>query len=146
MINELDMTKLQQNLQADEGFMKSAYQDHLGFWTIGIGTLIDERKNAGITLDEANYLLRNRINKNLKELDSRIPWWREHPEHVQRALANMAYQLGPDGLLNFKDTLALIKAGKYSQAAGEALKSLWAKQTPSRAKKVTDLMRGRVLR
>lgn len=61
MPDSLNLKKLEDDLFDDEGYRKSAYQDHLGFWTIGIGTLIDERKGAGITVDEAKYLLRNRL-------------------------------------------------------------------------------------
>lgn len=139
----LNLSKLESDLFDDEGYRKSAYQDHLGFWTIGIGTLIDERKGAGITVDEAKYLLRNRLETFFAAMDQKMPWWRDQPEHVQRALANMAYQMGVDGLLGFKNTLALIQAGKYDQAADNAMKSLWARQTPNRAKKVTDLLRGK---
>lgn len=143
MPDSLNLKKLEDDLFDDEGYRKSAYQDHLGFWTIGIGTLIDERKGAGITVDEAKYLLRNRLATFFAEMDAKMPWWREHPEHVQRALANMAYQLGVNGLLGFRNTLAMVQAGRYDEAADNALKSLWARQTPNRAKKVTDLLRGR---
>jgi lysozyme len=46
------------------------------------------------------------------------------------------------GLLKFKTTLSLLQAGDRAGAAAQALKSLWAKQTPNRAKRVTDLIRG----
>ena len=35
-----------------EGSEKSAYQDTLGYWTIGHGRLIDKRKNAGLSEEE----------------------------------------------------------------------------------------------
>lgn len=31
-------------LRQEEGSVPHAYQDHLGFWTIGIGRLVDQRK------------------------------------------------------------------------------------------------------
>lgn len=137
----MNLGKLERELEEDEGFRASAYQDHLGFWTIGIGTLIDARKGAGITREEAYLLLRNRLGSKFQEMDKRMSWWRDQPDPVQRALANMAYQMGVEGLLGFRNTLALIQQGKYSEAADNAMKSLWAKQTPNRAKKVTDLIR-----
>lgn len=137
----LNTSLLEKDLYGDEGCKLSVYKDHLGFWTIGIGTLVDDRKGGGITLDEAYYLLRNRLKAKFDDMDKQMPWWRGHPECVQRALANMAYQMGVDGLLEFKNSLALLKARQYNESADNFLKSLWAKQTPERAKRVTDLIR-----
>lgn len=141
MNHTLNLSQLEKDLDRDEGFVPHAYQDHLGFWTIGIGRLIDKRKGGGITREEAYYLLRNTLSSSFDEMDKRMPWWRDHPEPVQRALVNMAYQMGVPGLMKFKNTLALIQAKKYNEAADNAMKSLWAKQTPERAKRVTDLIR-----
>ena len=44
-----------EQLKRDEGEILHAYQDHLGFWTIGIGILIDKR---GMTEEAAYQLLR----------------------------------------------------------------------------------------
>lgn len=140
-MDTLNTSLLEKDLDRDEGFRSEAYQDHLGFWTIGIGTLIDGRKGGGITRDEAYLLLRNRLKVKFQEMDQQMSWWRGQPECVQRALANMAYQLGVPGLLKFRNTLALIQAEKYNEAADNAMKSLWARQTPARAKRVTDLIR-----
>lgn len=133
--------RLKEDLLRDEGFVEYAYKDSLGYWTIGIGRLIDKRKGGRITLEEAYYLLGNDIDRKAKALYQALPWLSSQPEPVQRALMNMAFQLGVTGLLRFKRTLALIKEKKYNEAADNALKSLWAKQTPNRAKRVTDLIR-----
>jgi lysozyme len=53
----------------------------------------------------------------------------------------MAFQLGTDGLLGFKNTLALIRDGKYAEAAEAMLLSRWAEQTPARAKRLSEQMR-----
>jgi lysozyme len=53
----------------------------------------------------------------------------------------MAFQLGTDGLLGFKNTLALIRDGKYAEAADAMLASKWATQTPLRAARLSAQMR-----
>ena len=53
----------------------------------------------------------------------------------------MAFQMGVDGLLGFKNTLAMIQAGKYTEAANGMMNSKWAKQTPSRAQRHAEQMR-----
>jgi lysozyme len=115
-----------EELRRDEGVVLHEYKDHLGYSTIGIGRLIDKRRGGGITLQEAEYLLGNDVDKVYSELKARLPWFVEKPDYVQRALCNMAFQMGIEGLLKFKNTLQFIKSGNYSAAADNALKSKWA--------------------
>jgi lysozyme len=130
------------DLRRDEGEVLHAYKDSLGFLTIGVGRLVDKRKGGCITEDESAYLLSNDINEVINSVTLALPWLAKHPDNVQRAIYNMAFQLGTKGLLAFKNTLALVEAGRYGEAADNALKSLWARQTPDRAKRVTDTLRG----
>lgn len=59
----------------------------------------------------------------------------------QDILISMAYQMGVDGLSLFKGTLASIAAGDFNAAANGMLDSLWARQTPSRARRHAEVMR-----
>jgi len=129
------------DLKADEGFSRYAYNDHLTYLTIGYGRLIDRRKGGGISEAEAEYLLKNDIVRSYNELGSKLDYFTSLPFPVQRALLNMAFQLGINGLLKFKNTLKYISQGDYEAAADNALKSKWAKQTPERAIRVTDWIR-----
>lgn len=129
------------DLKQHEGFSPHAYQDHLGYWTIGYGRLIDEARGGGITDDEAEMLLENDITRVYSQLHDRIHYFSKLPHQVQRALINMAFQLGVRGLLAFRKTLKYIEKGQYVKAADEALRSRWANQTPRRAKEVTDWIR-----
>jgi lysozyme len=71
-----------------------------------------------------------------------LPWVVDQPEEIQRALGNMAYQLGISGLLKFSKMLEALKNGQRELASIEALDSSWAKQTPARAKRVAKLILG----
>jgi lysozyme len=133
--------RLIKQLRRDEGEVLHAYKDSLGFWTIGVGILIDERKGGGITPEESAYLLSNRIDSKEKELLSKAPWMVTLDEVRFGALLNMAFQLGVDGLLGFKNSLMRIRVGDYDGAAANMLQSLWAKQTPERAIRITDQIR-----
>lgn len=135
------MDRLLDELKADEGWVPHAYPDHLGFWTIGYGFLIDERRNGRLPGPVAEFWLRWEIDRIQDELARRLPWFAAAPEPARRALTNMAYQLGTNGLLNFRRTLAHCADGGWEAAADEALRSRWAEQTPNRAKRVTDLIR-----
>lgn len=132
---------IRRDIQRDEGCVLHAYEDSRGFVTIGYGRLIDPRRGGGITLREAEMLLDHDIEKAMLGLDSKLPWWRELSEMRQRALVNMAFQLGINGLLGFKKMLAALEVGRYADAASEALDSRWSKQTGRRARRVAEMLR-----
>ena len=134
--------KLIEDLKSDEGWRPFAYEDHLGFLTIGFGFLIDERRGGELPVEIAEDWLTYAAIKRWDELRVALPWLDLMAEDVQRALANMAYQLGVNGVLRFRKMLAKLKQGNRAAAAAEALDSRWAVQTPRRAKRVTDLIRG----
>lgn len=134
------LSKLKEDIKADEGLVLHEYKDHLGFSTIGYGRLIDERRGGGISEEEADYLLTNDILRVIEQLATRTNLT-SYPTAVQHALINMAFQLGVNGLLGFKKMWAHLDNHDYAAAADEALDSRWATQTPARAKRVTDMMR-----
>ena len=138
------MTDIQGILEQEEGFVPHAYKDSLGYWTIGHGILIDKNKGGGITEEESRYLMGNRLYKIRDELNHRLPWLWGQPTDCQDALVLMAYQMGVGGVCDFHHMLAHMESGDRAEAADEALKSLWARQTPVRAKRVADMIRGRV--
>ncbi len=135
------VNSLEEQLCRDEGEVLHEYKDHLGYSTIGIGRLIDKRKGGGITHEEALYLLRNDINKRKMQVLSRLPWAVNLSEERQAVLFNMAFQMGIDGLLGFENTLRMIQDKRYDAAADNMLKSLWARQTPERAKRLAIQMK-----
>lgn len=133
-------SKAIEQIRRDEGEVLHAYEDHLGYITIGVGRLIDKRKGGGITKEESAYLLNNDIQTRLIALESRISWFKRLDDARKGVLLNMAFQLGIGGLMGFKNTLAKIEAGDYSGAAANMLKSKWARQTPKRAKRLAKQM------
>lgn len=129
-----------EQLKRDESEVLHAYQDHLGFWTIGVGILIDKRKGGGLLPEESEFIFRNRLQILNAELDKRLPWISRLDPVRRGVLINMAFQMGVAGLLAFRDTLALVSAGKYQDAAKEMLRSKWAAQTPARAQRLSNQM------
>lgn len=140
-LNNSFLTEATEQLKIDEGFKDHAYQDHLGYWTIGYGRLIDKRRGGRIRPHEGQYLLQNDIDEKLSELRNRISWFDNLDDPRKGVLLNMCFQLGVAGLLNFKNTLAKVEAGDYEGAATNMLKSKWAKQTPNRAHRLAEQMR-----
>lgn len=128
-------------LRRDEGEVLSAYQDHLGFWTIGVGRLIDKRKGGGLTAEESAFLLNNDVDTRIKALEDAFPWFKGMDEARKGVLVNMSFQIGVGGLKAFKNTLASVADGLYDKAAAQMLESLWATQTPERAKRLAEQMK-----
>lgn len=128
-------------LRGDEGEVLTEYKDHLGYSTIGVGRLIDKRKGGGISKEESAFLLANDIMRFSKELDTRLPWWKSLDDARRGVLLSMAFQMGADGLLGFKNTLEAVRLGQYDKAADGMLHSMWAKQTPERAGRMSEQMR-----
>lgn len=136
----MTITNLRDQLKRDEGTVLTEYKDHLGYSTIGTGRLIDKRKGGGITQAEADYLLDNDIAKVVQGVRSRLPWTVKLDEVRRGVLANMAFQMGIDGLTGFKNTLAMVERGDYAGAAAGMLNSKWATQTPARAQRLSKQM------
>lgn len=132
---------LEEMLKRHEGLRLSAYQDGEGFWTIGVGRLIDERKGGGITHGEAMQLLEHDIDRTVNALYQRAPWVAELDEVRQLVLVNMAFNLGVNGLLQFTNTMAHIRGGRFDQAAQGMLASKWATQVKDRAIELARIMR-----
>lgn len=134
--------ELIRQLKADEGVKPCVYKDSLGFYTIAVGRLVDDRKpGAGLRPIEIDFLLQNDIDDRIEQLTKRLPWFQNLDEVRQGALLNMAFQLGVDGLLGFKNTLKMVEDGRYSDAADNMLLSKWAQQTPERAKRMAKQMK-----
>jgi len=130
--------RLAKQLIQDEGLKLKPYRCTAGRLTIGVGRNLDDR---GITEAEALTLLDNDIKAFWEELAAALPWLTQAPGPVQEALANMAFNLGLRGLLQFKASLALLEAGRFAEAADELLRSKWAGQVGARAERLAALLR-----
>jgi len=131
---------LKTQLLREEGAKSCAYQDSLGYWTIGVGRLIDSRKGGGLSNDEIDLLLDNDIKRNYEAVLKALPWVDKLSDVRQAVLIEMAFQMGLKGLLQFKLMLGSVEDGQYVEAAAEMVKSRWAMQTPARAYRLASQM------
>jgi lysozyme len=127
-------------LSLHEGRVNHAYQDSLGYWTIGVGHLIDPRKGGRLPEHIIDALLEWDIAIHWAELEEALPWVTKLDKVRQTVLLDMAFNLGVKGLLGFARTLAAIKAGEYQKAASHMLHSLWARQVKTRAVRLSKMM------
>ena len=124
------------DIKRHEGYSKKLYQDTLGYDTIGIGFLV-----SSLELDEdvCDIILERRLVKNELVLQRKLTYYHGLPQEVKNIIQNMYYQLG-NKLFNFVKTLHYIETGNFKAASIEMLDSLWAKQTPNRAKELSKEM------
>lgn len=134
----MNKEQLIQDLIRDEGMKTEPYHCTSGKLTIGVGRNLDDR---GISKGEAMYLLTNDIEIVEVELDARLSWWRDMPDDVQRALANMAFNIGVPRLLNFERMLNALRHREFTVAADEAMDSRWSDQVGTRATRIAELIR-----
>lgn len=134
--------ELTKQLKGDEDVRKHVYKDNLGFYTIGVGRLVDDRKpGSGLRPIEMDFMLQNDIDERIEALTRRLPWFQNLDDARKGVLLNMAFQMGVDGLLGFKNTLRMVEDGDYMGAARNMLQSKWATQTPQRATRMAEQMR-----
>ena len=157
---------LEQELIRDEGLRLFPYEDTVGKITIGVGRNLTDKGltrnelsslglninlnkeqvisvllERGLTKQECLMLLSNDIDDAWDDLTTALPWVEQKPEVVQRVLTNMNFNVGLSRLLDFKKTLAHIKANRYLEASQEMLNSRWANQVGARAIRLSNLIK-----
>lgn len=144
-----DLTLLVSDLQRDEGWRSYLYDDATG-GKIGPGSFVHGNPTIGygfalnvapFTIEEATPILRGRASAVIAALAVALPWMGGLSEPRQRALGNMAYNMGVAGLLKFDTFLGLMKQGKFGEAADDLEKTAWYSQVGDRAKRIVQIIR-----
>lgn len=132
---------LRQRISLHEGKSPYAYKDSLGYFTIGIGRVCDERLHQGLSEQEMQMLLENDISNAKADL---LPYtWYQTLDEVRRGvLIELNFNIGLTHLLEFKNMIAALSMLDYEKAANEMLDSLWAKQVgPIRSQDMVKRLR-----
>lgn len=146
MINEENECTLVLELRRDEDVRYSPYIDTRGNETVGVGHNMKERPLPDgwvFPLDDGQVdaLLESDLMSVYADLDSNLPWWSTLNDVRQRVLCNMCFNMGITKLLGFKNTLAAMRRGQYTDAAFGMLHSAWATQVGQRAVRLAFQMR-----
>jgi len=128
---------LLKDIKRHEGFRSKVYKCSEGYDTIGYGFAI---KDLEIDKDIAELILMRKIKKLLERIIKTFNWFEKAPDNVKYVVTNMCYQLGVRGFGQFKKTIHLLETKEYKEASIEVLDSLWAKQTPNRAKELSEAL------
>lgn len=128
-------------LRIDEGLVDHAYQDSEGYWTIGVGRLIDERRGGKLRPDEIALMLENDIAEAEDDAKALFPSFDSLSDARKAVLLNMAFNLGRSRLAAFQKFRAAVEAELWSLAADEMLNSRWAVQVGLRAHRLAKQMK-----
>ena len=127
--------KLIDSIKKHEGYVGIVYNDSLGIDTIGYGFAI---KDLELDEDICEIILERKIHNLTDRLLLKFGWFKYMPQEIKDIVTEMCYQLGVTGFSKFKKTIAYLQNKQWEEASVEMLDSLWAKQTPNRAKEMSN--------
>ena len=143
----MNYTQTELDLIRDEGVRLRVYRCTAGHLTIGVGHKLTERDVlqglSEISLEQAGYLLHMDIGIAMNGCASIFGRDRfdGFTEARQRALVNMCFQMGTQGLTKFRKMVDAIMRDDWATAQAEALDSKWARSdSPARAQRVAYML------
>lgn len=132
-------SEIKEMLIKDEGWRNKPYRCPAGKLTIGVGHNLDAN---GLSDDVIENILDEDIDA-AEKFAIEVFGSAFHGFEVgrQMAIVGMIFQLGTGGFRKFHRTIKAMKEGRWGDAADYGMQSLWAKQTPARARRVTEMLR-----
>ena len=124
-----------ESIKQHEGYVGVVYKDSLGIDTIGYGFAI---KDLELDRDICDIILKRKLKALEDRVNLKFSWYKYMPQEIKDVVMEMCYQLGVTGVSKFKKTIAYLQDKRWEEASVEMLDSLWAKQTPNRAKELSN--------
>jgi len=144
----MDLVKLREQLEIDEGVKYDIYLDHLGYPTFGIGHLItedDPEHGQPIGTEVSKERVEEAFEKDcewvVRDCHKLYDSFDDLPEEVQQIVANMMFNLGYPRLSAFKGMKAGVDSQNWNEAADQMVDSRWYRQVGVRAERLVERMR-----
>ena len=144
----MDIDKLREEIEYDEGNVQKIYLDHLGLPTFGIGHLVRESDpeyglevGTEVSKERCDSVFNEDVKTVIADCYKLYPDFDDLPEEVKRIIANMMFNLGATRMGKFKGMKAGVDARDWQKAADEMVDSLWYKQVTNRANRLVKRMR-----
>ncbi len=150
----VDVTKVYEEIAADEGKILHCYMCSENHKTVGIGHKVlpndpeanlpvhgaydDVPEEEGITEDRCYELFQHDVQLAIAGCKGIYSNWEEIPQEMRHILVNMCFQLGQTGLSRFKNMNAGVAQEAWGIVSMEMMDSRWAQQTPERAERLRD--------
>ena len=144
----MNLEKLREELEIDEGCKYEIYLDHLGYPTFGIGHLITDDDpeygwEVGASIDTVRVYetFEQDIEGVLSDCSKLYSDFGDLPEEAQRVIANMMFNMGLTRLSKFRGMKRGVDARNWNDAADEMVDSRWYRQVTNRADRLVERMR-----
>ena len=144
----MNIEKLREELEVDEGVKYEIYNDHLGYPTFGIGHLVlDTDPESGqevgtpVSEDRVAEAFNNDVETVISDCERLYPEFNGLPEEVKLIIANMMFNMGRPRLSKFKGMKRGVDAQDWDAAADEMVDSAWYRQVTNRADRLVERMR-----
>ena len=144
----MDIEKLREQLEVDEGCVYEIYNDHLGYATFGIGHLVTESDpeqgqslGTPVSSDRVAEAFESDIQSVLRDCNILYSDFHNLPEEAQQVIANMMFNLGRPRLSKFAGMKRGVDARDWDAAADEMVDSNWYRQVTNRADRLVERIR-----
>jgi lysozyme len=144
----MDLVKLREQLEIDEGVKYDIYLDHLGYPTFGIGHLItedDPEHGQPVGTEVSKERVEEAFEKDcewvVRDCHKLYDSFDDLPEEVQQIVANMMFNLRYPRLSAFKGMKAGVDSQDWNEAADQMVDSRWYRQVGARAERLVERMR-----
>ena len=144
----MDIEKLREEIEYDEGSVNEIYLDHLGLATFGIGHLVRKEDpeygwevGTPVAADRCVEAFNTDIETVLSDCKLLYSDFEDLPEEAQRIIANMMFNMGRPRLSKFKGMKRGVDARDWNAAADEMVDSRWYRQVTNRADRLVERMR-----
>ena len=144
----MDIEKLREEIEYDEGSVNEIYLDHLGLATFGIGHLVRKddpeygwEVGTPVDADRCVEAFNTDIETVLSDCKLLYSDFDDLPEEAQRIIANMMFNMGRPRLSKFKGMKRGVDARDWNAAADEMVDSRWYRQVTNRADRLVERMR-----
>ena len=141
----INVNRLLKQMHSDEGSRLDVYLDSELKPTVGYGHLVQPEDNLKlkdvITKERAEGFFAKDFPKAITGSRSVLQEHGKTPSELKEVLANMTYQLGSTGVKAFDDMQSALDKFDYPAGADAMLDSVWARQTPNRAKRLAGVVR-----
>jgi lysozyme len=144
----MNLDKLRDELELDEGCKYEIYFDHLGYLTFGIGHLIvksdpeyGKESLTQVTESRVKEAFAHDIVTVLSDCERLYKDFYELPEEAQRVIANMMFNMGYTRLSKFRGMKRGVDSRDWNVAADEMVDSRWYNQVINRATRLVERIR-----
>ena len=144
----MDLNRLREDLETDEGVKYEIYLDHLGYPTFGIGHLIREDdpehgSDIGTEVSESRVVeaFEQDCENVLRDCNILYEDFDDLPEEAQQVIANMMFNMGRPRLSKFKGMKRGVDSRNWNEAADEMVDSSWYRQVTKRADRLVERIR-----